>query len=102
MFNQAENDNVPEAFEKRVRDLELQNQRLLEELEERKRMEEAGRLDVKQYPVMDQRGDKVTLRHSYNTTEHNKLEDVLRESEYRFRTMANGVPLIIYSNRNYM
>ena len=33
---------------------------------------------------------------SYDITEHKRVEEALRESEERFRTMADGLPLIIW------
>lgn len=48
-------------------------------------------------PVMDDQGQVVSvLVLSYDITERKRLEEALRESEYRFRTMADGTPVMIW------
>ncbi len=48
-------------------------------------------------PITDHQGQVVSvLVLSYDITERKRLEGALRESEYRFRTMANGTPVIIW------
>jgi PAS domain S-box-containing protein len=48
-------------------------------------------------PITDDQGQVVSvLVLSYDITERKRLEGALRESEYRFRTMANGTPVMIW------
>lgn len=48
-------------------------------------------------PITDDQGQVTfVLVLSYDITERKRLEDALRESEYRFRTMANGTPIMIW------
>ncbi|MGE5373572.1 MAG: PAS domain S-box protein [Bacteroidota bacterium] len=48
-------------------------------------------------PITNDQGQVVSvLVLSYDITERKRLEGALRESEYRFRTMANGTPVMIW------
>ncbi len=48
-------------------------------------------------PITDDQGQVIAvLVLSYDITERKRLEGALRESEYRFRTMANGTPVMIW------